>query len=216
MYTYTAVCIRAHPRTYIAYKTLVPLLPWPQVLRGTYPAIPSTFSRDLAQLVRECLDPNPDRRPNMEQLLNSQVCGAWLGYKMWPAVPHACRPAKLFAACRPYDMKQWVCLPSMIHNARSHVPAQLSLIPVSCFPSTSSIRLTRIAMCLQAVKARMNCLPSENSRAPPATAGSAMLETIKVPRNFAMIKGKLPPAQYATDFAAGLNMAAMAGHMGEI
>lgn len=73
----------------------------------------------------------------------------------------------------------------------------------------------RACVRVQAVKARLNALPSERSRAPPSTAGSAMLQTIKVPRNFAMIKGKLPPAQYATDFAAGLNMAAMAGGMSE-
>ncbi len=42
-----------------------------QVLRGTYPPIPNTFSRDLQQMVRECLDPNPDKRPTMDQILAS-------------------------------------------------------------------------------------------------------------------------------------------------
>ncbi|KXZ44006.1 hypothetical protein GPECTOR_75g730 [Gonium pectorale] len=40
-----------------------------KVLRGTYPPIPNTFSRDLQQLVRECLDPNPDKRPTMDAIL---------------------------------------------------------------------------------------------------------------------------------------------------
>ncbi|KAG2431324.1 hypothetical protein HYH02_013452 [Chlamydomonas schloesseri] len=93
-----------------------------KVLRGTYPPIPNTFSRDLQQMVRECLDPNPDKRPTMDQILASA-----------------------------------------------------------------------------AVQSRVKLVPHE-SRHPPATAGSNLVETIKVPRgNIAAIKNKLPPAQYATD-----------------
>ncbi|GLC62909.1 hypothetical protein PLESTB_001958200 [Pleodorina starrii] len=102
-----------------------------KVLRGSFPPLPSCFSRDLQQLVRECLDPNPDKRPSMDAIL---------------AHP--------------------------------------------------------------AVASRLKLLPME-SRNPPPTAGSALVETIKVPRgNIAAIKNKLPPAQYATDM---LNMGAPGG-----
>ncbi|GLI64257.1 hypothetical protein VaNZ11_007459 [Volvox africanus] len=99
-----------------------------KVLRGSYPPLPSTYSRDMQQLVRECLDPNPDKRPSMDAIL-----------------------------------------------ANPAVASRLKLVP-------------------------------HESRNPPATAGSALVETIKVPRgNIAAIKNKLPPAQYATDM---LNMGA--------
>ncbi len=42
-----------------------------QVLKGTYPAIPSSFSRDLVDLVRECLDQAPERRPTVSKILAS-------------------------------------------------------------------------------------------------------------------------------------------------
>ena len=45
-----------------------------KVLKGTYPALPSTYSRDLQQMVRDCLDPNPDRRPTMDQVGGMCVC----------------------------------------------------------------------------------------------------------------------------------------------
>lgn len=43
------------------------------------------------------------------------------------------------------------------------------------------------------------CLLSLQPMQPPPTAGSALIDTIKVPRgNFGAIKGKLPPANYAS------------------
>ena len=36
---------------------------------GTLPL----FSRDLQQMVKDCLDPNPDRRPTMDQILAKQA-----------------------------------------------------------------------------------------------------------------------------------------------
>lgn len=44
-----------------------------KVLRGTYPPVPSTYSRELQQMVKDCLDSNPDRRPSMDQILNNQA-----------------------------------------------------------------------------------------------------------------------------------------------
>lgn len=40
---------------------------------------------------------------------------------------------------------------------------------------------------------------AQGRQAPPSTASSVLLDTIKVPRNFQMIKNKLPPAQYNND-----------------
>mmetsp|Transcript_19825 Transcript_19825/g.43138 ORF Transcript_19825/g.43138 Transcript_19825/m.43138 type:complete len:627 (+) Transcript_19825:361-2241(+) len=93
-----------------------------KVLRGSYPPVPSSYSRDLQQMVRDCLDPNPDKRPTMDQILAT---------------------------------------PSVVN--------------------------------------RMHLLGAEVSKAPPSTAGSVLLDTIKVPRNFAMVKNKLPPAKYSSD-----------------
>ncbi|KAJ9517846.1 hypothetical protein QJQ45_004112 [Haematococcus lacustris] len=53
-----------------------------------------------------------------------------------------------------------------------------------------------------AVMARMHLLPGGTAprTGPPSTAQSTLIDTIKVPRgNFAAIKSKLPPAQYASD-----------------
>eukprot|EP00201_Polytomella_parva_P011603 CAMPEP_0175073940 /NCGR_PEP_ID=MMETSP0052_2-20121109/20920_1 /TAXON_ID=51329 ORGANISM="Polytomella parva, Strain SAG 63-3" /NCGR_SAMPLE_ID=MMETSP0052_2 /ASSEMBLY_ACC=CAM_ASM_000194 /LENGTH=341 /DNA_ID=CAMNT_0016341963 /DNA_START=37 /DNA_END=1059 /DNA_ORIENTATION=+ len=94
-----------------------------KVLRGTYPPLPSGFSRDLQMMVKVCLDSNPDVRPSADRIL------------AMPAV-----------ASRLHEMS-----------------------------------------------------PIGGSNAPPSTAGSALIDTIKVPRNFALIKGKLPPAQYSTN-----------------
>ena len=33
----------------------------------------SPLSRDLQQMVKDCLDPNPDRRPTMDQILAKQA-----------------------------------------------------------------------------------------------------------------------------------------------
>ncbi|GAX80415.1 hypothetical protein CEUSTIGMA_g7854.t1 [Chlamydomonas eustigma] len=94
-----------------------------KVLQGRYPAVPNTYSQDLIQMIRDCLDPNPDRRPSMDQILATR-----------------------------------------------------------------------------AVQSRMHLLPNESgAKAPPSTAGSVLLDTIKVPRNFQMIKSKLPPAQYKSE-----------------
>jgi len=44
-----------------------------KVLKGTYPAIPSTYSRELQQMVRDCLDQIPEKRPTMDQILASHT-----------------------------------------------------------------------------------------------------------------------------------------------
>ncbi len=80
-----------------------------KVLRGSYPPVASTYSRDLQQMVARCLDQNPDRRPSMDDILAS------------PAV-----------------------------SSRLHLVGGLDV------PRTK----------------------------PPSTAGSVLLDTIKVPRNF--------------------------------
>ncbi|KAF5837626.1 kinase-like domain-containing protein [Dunaliella salina] len=97
-----------------------------KVLRSTYPPITGGYSRDYIAMVTACLDPNPDRRPSMEMILNSP-----------------------------------------------------------------------------AVRSRMYLVPREGMQQPPrpaSNAGSALLDTIKVPRgNFAAVKKSLPPPNYATD-----------------
>lgn len=44
-----------------------------KVMKGTYPPIPSSYSRDLQQLVKECLDPAPEKRPSMDSILASSA-----------------------------------------------------------------------------------------------------------------------------------------------
>eukprot|EP00798_Chlamydomonas_sp_ICE-L_P011207 gene11207-18827_t len=97
-----------------------------KVMRGSYPPVPSSFSQDLRQMVTRCLDQNPDRRPTMDEILNSS-----------------------------------------------------------------------------AVQSRMHLLQEQDNMSarakPPSAASSGLLDTIKVPRNIQMIKGKLPPPVYETD-----------------
>lgn len=49
------------------------------------------------------------------------------------------------------------------------------------------------------VASRLHLLPSELAHRPPSTAGSSLLDTIKVPKNLQLLKDKLPPALYPTD-----------------
>lgn len=94
-----------------------------KVLKGTFPAVPGTYSKELANMVRDCLDQTPERRPTVERMLASPI-----------------------------------------------------------------------------ITSKMHLLSGEARQAPPSTAGSVLINTIKVPRgNFAAIKGKLPPANYASD-----------------
>lgn len=39
----------------------------------SYPPLASSYSRDLHQMIRECIDQNPDRRPTMDMILNSDA-----------------------------------------------------------------------------------------------------------------------------------------------
>lgn len=57
-----------------------------KVLRGTFPPLPSTFSRDLAALVRDCLEPNPDKRPSLDALMAHPSITSRLHL-----LPHECR-----------------------------------------------------------------------------------------------------------------------------
>ncbi len=61
-----------------------------KVLRGAYPPVPGTFSRDLQQMVRECLDPNPDKRPSMDQVSGVPSAGGIRGASS--ETPNACTP----------------------------------------------------------------------------------------------------------------------------
>jgi hypothetical protein len=38
-------------------------------LLHSYPPIPNTYSKDLQQMVRDCLDPLPEKRPTMDRIL---------------------------------------------------------------------------------------------------------------------------------------------------
>ena len=44
-----------------------------KVLAGRYPALPPQYSREMQQTIAACLDQNPDRRPSMDQILNSSA-----------------------------------------------------------------------------------------------------------------------------------------------
>eukprot|EP00798_Chlamydomonas_sp_ICE-L_P008396 gene8396-18290_t len=58
-----------------------------------------------------------------------------------------------------------------------------------------------------AVMARQHLVPAADMvprSVPPSSHGGGMLDTIKVPRNFQLIKGKLPAAQYASDQPFGV------------
>jgi hypothetical protein len=39
------------------------------VMPPRYPPIPNTYSKDLQQMVRDCLDPLPEKRPTMDRIL---------------------------------------------------------------------------------------------------------------------------------------------------
>lgn len=62
-----------------------------KVLRGTYPPVPGTFSRDLQQMVRECLDPNPDKRPSMDQVSGTPSARGIRGASL--PTPSSCAPS---------------------------------------------------------------------------------------------------------------------------
>ncbi|PNH00180.1 Serine/threonine-protein kinase Nek4 [Tetrabaena socialis] len=126
-----------------------------KVLRGTYPPIPNTFSRDLQQMVRECLDPNPDKRPSMDALLASQAIASRL--KLLP------------------------------HESR-HPPPTAS----SALVDTIKVRARGKGGAKGHVHAGKG--KSEKAKEAKSRYGDA------VPRgNINAIKNKLPPAQYATD-----------------
>lgn len=43
-----------------------------KILRGTYPAIPSTYSQDLKDLIADMLIKDPAKRPSMRKILEKE------------------------------------------------------------------------------------------------------------------------------------------------